>query len=69
MSYSRAVEVALENPDALVFGLDLVQNAIKKVPSNCQFRTHDLSLGLSKYYNMFDVVHMRNSVGKVSSFS
>jgi hypothetical protein len=67
MSDSRAVEIALENPDALVLGLDLVSHSVKSFPPNCQFRIHDLNLGLSKYYNMFDVVRMRSVAGGVSS--
>jgi hypothetical protein len=58
--------MALENPDVLIVGLDLVPNSVRRVPPNCRFITHDLSFGLSKYYNTFDVVHMRSVAGGVS---
>jgi len=63
----RAAEVALENPHVLVLGLDIVPHKIKTVPPNCQFDLQDMNLGLSKYYNMFDVVHMRNVAPTVST--
>jgi len=67
MGNSRAVEMALEYPNAFVLGLDMVSNSVKRFPPNCQFKIHDLNLGLSKYYNMFDVVRMRSVAGGVSS--
>lgn len=54
--------MALQHPHVLVLGIDFVLPTVHKarIPPNCQFSIHDINLGLFKYYNMFDVVHMRN---------
>lgn len=58
---SRAIEMAIEFPHANVTAVDLVPVPIqlKRIPPNCRIEVHDITAGLTRYYDSFDVLHMR----------
>jgi hypothetical protein len=53
--------MAKKFPWAKVTGVDLAPCPIptKDLPSNCNFKVHDISSGLSQFKNQFDVIHVR----------
>lgn len=68
--------MALQHPDVQVLGIHGVPLGVdtapekvppRRIPANCQFSEYDINLGLSQYYDKFDVVHMRNISHGVST--
>ncbi|KAG8859393.1 hypothetical protein FRB91_008262 [Serendipita sp. 411] len=63
------IEMANKFEHADVVGVDLVANASRPTPSNCRFEFDDINLGLSHYYNQFDLVHSRAVVNGIDDFT
>ncbi|EJU04582.1 S-adenosyl-L-methionine-dependent methyltransferase, partial [Dacryopinax primogenitus] len=54
------IQMAYRYPHAEVIGVDLVLPAgDRPPPDNCRFEADDVSLGMSHYQSMFDLVHCR----------
>ncbi|PVG02066.1 S-adenosyl-L-methionine-dependent methyltransferase [Serendipita vermifera] len=56
-----AIEMAKQFPWVQLTGLDLAPCPIppKDLPTNCQFKVHDINTGLSQFENQFDMIHIR----------
>ncbi|TDL18966.1 S-adenosyl-L-methionine-dependent methyltransferase [Rickenella mellea] len=58
------IGMAHEFPHAEVVGVDLAPNTAAPLPPNARLEIDDFNLGLSHYYDSFDVVHARGvSIG------
>ncbi|PVF94107.1 S-adenosyl-L-methionine-dependent methyltransferase [Serendipita vermifera] len=64
---SWASEMARRFPHALVLGVDLAPppGDTEKFPPNLQFELDDINLGLSHFYDQYDVVHARCVIGGI----
>jgi trans-aconitate methyltransferase len=53
--------MAKKFPEAEVVGIDVAPGPVdaNNLPPNCRFEIDDIELGLSHYWNQFDVVHAR----------
>ncbi|KAG8761654.1 hypothetical protein FRC14_000038 [Serendipita sp. 396] len=56
-----ALDMAREYPHASVVGVDLAPTPVEadSTPPNCRFELDDVNMGLSHFYDSFDVVHAR----------
>ncbi|TDL19125.1 S-adenosyl-L-methionine-dependent methyltransferase [Rickenella mellea] len=60
--------MAQEFPHAEVVGVDLAPNTAVPLPPNARLEFDDFNLGLSHYYDSFDVVHARGVSNGVADF-
>ncbi|KAG8830080.1 Slx4p interacting protein [Serendipita sp. 399] len=56
-----ALEMAREYPHATVVGVDLAPTPVDadQAPPNCRFEIDDVNMGLTHFYDSYDVVHVR----------
>ncbi|KZO94087.1 S-adenosyl-L-methionine-dependent methyltransferase [Calocera viscosa TUFC12733] len=64
-----AVEMAAEFPEAQVVGVDLapIQGG-RPLPENCRFEMDDVNMGMSHFYNQFDVIHARHVCSGITDY-
>ncbi|KZV87388.1 S-adenosyl-L-methionine-dependent methyltransferase [Exidia glandulosa HHB12029] len=63
-----AMQMAMEFPHANIVGVDINESRPAHIPQNCTFETGDITRGLSRYYNSFDLVHCRCMTGAVREY-
>jgi SAM-dependent methyltransferase len=66
--FTRAAEMAHRFPHASVLGVDLAPPPMDTgaFPRNLQFEIDDINLGLSHFYDQYDVVHARCVSGGIT---
>jgi hypothetical protein len=65
---SRAMQMAITHPQALVHGVDLLPVPLDPdtFPPNLTFEIDDINHGLGHFNSQFDLIHMRSIIGGIT---